>query len=201
MDSYYLRNSLLATEITSLQQTKLQSAHNRDDWIFCLYKWLILSLLLAVQNSLLEGQGYDCAWSTFILGTLSHRKGNSKWRRIRLTDLAPKSSFAVTQLWTLTQTFQVNGLGLAMSLLCHWGSHTKLISFQQFQQFFSSLWFLWFPVPVCLKKSEKVTKCKSFGGWMCGESQTASPVKSNPDQAQREDERLSWGNKLKVHEV
>lgn len=68
-------------------------------------------------------------------------------------------------------------------------------------QFFSSLWFLWFPVPVCLKKSEKVTKRKSFGGWMCGESQTASPVKSNPDQAQREDERLSWGNKLKVHEV
>lgn len=57
MDSYYLRNSLLATEITSLQWTKLRSEYKRDDWIFCFYKWLILSLLLVVQNSLFEGQG------------------------------------------------------------------------------------------------------------------------------------------------
>lgn len=68
-------------------------------------------------------------------------------------------------------------------------------------QFFSSLWFLWFPVPVCLKQSKKVTKCKSFGVWMCGESQTASPVKSNSGQAQSEDERLSWENKQKAHDV
>lgn len=65
--------------------------------------------------------------------------------------------------------------------------------------FFSSLGFLWFPVPVCLMQSEKVTKSKSFGEWRHGES--SSSLKSNSDQAQTEDERLSWENKLKVHEV
>lgn len=68
-------------------------------------------------------------------------------------------------------------------------------------QFNGSLRFLWFPAPLCLRQSEKVIKCKSFGRWTCGESQTASPVKSNPGQAQTEDKRLSWRSKLNVHEV
>lgn len=54
---------------------------------------------------------------------------------------------------------------------------------------------------MCLKQSEKATKCETFGGWRNGESHTADPEKSNADQAETEDERLNWENKLKVCEV
>lgn len=185
-----LRNSLLATGITSLQLTKLQWL---DDWIFCLHKWLMSSLLLKFRIVYLKVRDMT-VHEVHSLREHFHTKKGKANEELSFTDLAPRSSFAVTRFYALTQTFQANSLGLAMSLEGHWVSHTKLTSFPcsltvpvvSSTTVFEAIW-----------ESHRMQKLWNMDAWR----KTARPGKSDSDQDQTGGEGPSWRSKLNVREV